>query len=189
MMVGFDEVVEGKAGNSSHLLGWFWSSLQSKSIKSVKFLCTGLIDAGTHICYILGCEQVVGNLTKDKDKDKDKTIAKKSPGRPKGSKNKVKASPEPVVENTTASFVAFKSLLERLIVTFATYLPTLNLKKVYLVTDDAYATSDYIALITANGFHFISKWKNNGNFYLPALPAQPQEGKKKVGRAAKYGKK
>lgn len=54
-----DETVESKAGNSTYGIEKFYSSILEKTIRSVSFLATVIIDIETEKSYFLACQQVM----------------------------------------------------------------------------------------------------------------------------------
>jgi hypothetical protein len=84
-----DEVVVSKAGKLTHGLGRFYSSLAQRPIPGLSFLVLSLVDVQQRRSYPLRIEQRLPARRAE-------TVApapKRGRGRPKGSKNHVKAAP------------------------------------------------------------------------------------------------
>jgi hypothetical protein len=85
-----DEVVVSKAGKKTHGVGRFYSGLAQRVIPSVSFLSLSLIDVQERRSYPLHIQQLLPGA---KDEESTTTVPKRPRGRPKGSKNHVKAAP------------------------------------------------------------------------------------------------
>jgi hypothetical protein len=80
-----------KAGQHTHGLGRFYSSLAGRPIPGLSFLAASLIDVEARRSYLLQVEQ---QLPSSKASPTDPSPVPKRPrGRPKGHKNHVKATP------------------------------------------------------------------------------------------------
>lgn len=78
-----DESTISKSGKKTYGLGYFYSGLQSRAIKSIQILTFSLVDVESRRAYPLFTKQL-----KQKRKTKTVKTKKRAVGRPKGSKNK-----------------------------------------------------------------------------------------------------
>jgi len=86
-----DDVVISKAGQHTHGVGRFYSSLAGRPIPGLSFLTVSLIDVTARRSYPL---QVAQHLPTGKATQRvTGATEKRRPGRPKGSKNHAKAAP------------------------------------------------------------------------------------------------
>ncbi|SFV63121.1 hypothetical protein MNB_SV-9-1076 [hydrothermal vent metagenome] len=81
-----DESTISKSGNSTHNLGYFYSGLQSRAIKSIQILSFALVDVDSRKSYPIFSKQLKQSKKKIVTKSKNKKV-----GRPQGSKNKNKS--------------------------------------------------------------------------------------------------
>ena len=147
-----------------HGLGYFYSGLQNRPIKGISFLSFSLVDVETRRAYPL--------FTKQLKKEKKKVVgakAKKSVGRPKGSKNK------------NSSNLRIKGLF-RIVGWYITIIkkvikvPTLQ----YFVYDGAFGNNAGIQTVRRSGLHLISKLKKNSNLYFKFEGKQKSRGRKRI---------
>lgn len=178
-----DEVVVTKSGKQTHGLDRFFSSLYKRPVQSLCFFNFSLINTKTRSAYPLLSKQVIrdevgGPKSSDKKAKKQKknvqSKKKKSPGRPKGSKNKNKAKPE------LSLYLRFiqdhlKALLTRI---------SRDLSIVYVVLDGAFGDNDATQMIRQCDTHLISKLKSNSALYFPYKGPYAGRGPKR-----KYGDK
>jgi putative transposase len=198
--LGFDETMEGKVGKSTHGIGYFYNSILQIAQRGIGFGACSLINTQTGVSYFMSLLQVVrtaeDKARTDAQKEKNKTQkkhakarkngepapAKKSSGRPLGSKNKPK-DVENVVE--TPSFRTFKALLTLTIAEIRTTMPTINLK--HIIGDNLYATLQYLNLAKSLGLFLVSKLKRNTVLCLPYEQVEIPGQAKKRGRKPTYG--
>lgn len=156
-----DEVVVSKAGKMTHGLGRFYSSLAQRPIPGLSFLALSLVDVQRRRSYPLRVEQRL-------PVKRVETIApapKRGRGRPKGSKNHVKAAPTLTPE---------LNLLGGMLRTLLTQIAPLSVK--YLVLDGFFGTSSTAWLVRDCGLHLISKLRHNAALYFPYTGAKPRRG-------------
>ena len=103
-----DEVVVSKAGKKTHGVGRFYSGLAQRVIPSVSFLSLSLIDVEERRSYPLHIQQLLPS-TKAKEYP---SLPKRKRGRPKGSKNYVKAKPvlSPLLETSRCTTLLYGSI-------------------------------------------------------------------------------
>jgi putative transposase len=168
-----DETVEGKAGKHTFGIGYFYSSVAQRAIKSVSFLAISIIDISSRSSYVLACQQIIAKPSLKKEKEqKAKAKDSKPKGRPKGSKNKSKESP------TSASYTTLKTLLSLLMSQLSVVLPDLSC--FHLVLDGFYGHEDYLLLALVNQVQIISKFKSNAHLILPFVGTQSGKGRPKT---------
>lgn len=168
-----DETVEGKAGKSTFGVGYFYSSIAQKVIKSVSFLAISIIDINERKSYLIGCQQIIAapKTTKEvtvKARNVENTRKK---GRPKGSKNKPKTEPVSVSYQTL-------SLLLTLVMSELKII--LNVIKCFhLALDGFYGHEAYLSLALKHKLKIISKFKTNAHLIFPYLGEQSGRGRPK----------
>ncbi len=97
-IIAGDEVVASKAGKETYGLDRFFSSIQQRVISGLSFFTFSLVNVQEEHSYPLQITQMVRSAEEkaarqtqaETKKAAKKTTAKRKPGRPKGSKNKVK---------------------------------------------------------------------------------------------------
>ncbi len=87
-IVAGDEVVFGKAGKETYGLGRFFSSIQNRSIAGLSFFTFSVMDVQERRSYPMQSVQMIKEKEEENQKKKVIQFEKRSPGRPKGSKNK-----------------------------------------------------------------------------------------------------
>jgi putative transposase len=160
-MLAGDEVVVSKAGKTTHGLGRFYSSLAQRPIPAVSFLALSLVDVSQRRSYPLRVEQRLPV----KAVEKVASAPKRGRGRPKGSKNHIKAAPILSPELTLLA-----SLLH------ATLDLILPLPVRHVVLDGFFGTYPATWLVRNTGLHLISKLRHNAALYLPYTGAKPRRG-------------
>lgn len=180
-LLAIDEVVEKKSGKATPKVGWFYSSIAGKAIKSICFHVVSLVEVGSRKSLVVNYEQreqkKASKSSKSKKKDKkgkNNNKVKGKVGRPKGSKNKTH-----VKEHTSLSLS-----FERLIIAALALLSTIGIIPACVVADGAYASKIYLLICMEQQIAFISKLRNNSALYLPYDGKQKQYGRKR-----KFGKK
>ena len=181
-IIAGDEVVASKAGKETYGLDRFFSSIQQRVIPGLSFFTFSLVNVREEHSYPLQITQIVRSdeeKAASKAKAEAKKVAKKitekrKPGRPKGSKNKVK---QEVTLNSELLRIqsALKSLLE-------TIDPILSLK--YVVLDGHFGNYPSAFMVRETKLHLISKMRSDAALY-PAFEGEYAG----TGRPAKYGKK
>jgi len=176
----FDETVEDKAGQQTHGVNWFFSSIAGKVIRSISSHVISIVDTKKEKSFVLTHEQTIKPIKKRKSKkavkpkSSKKRTKKKFPGRPKGSKNK---------QNVKSEGLLFKSF-ESLLTLVLPLLQAIGLSIGYVLGDGAYGNKTCCLIALENGLHLISKLNRNTGLYLPY--AGPYSGR---GRKRKYGEK
>jgi putative transposase len=170
-LLAADETVEGKAGTSTHGIGYFYSSIIQKAIKSVSFLATVIIDVEAEKSYFLACKQVI-QIKKEKIVVEVKKDEIKKKGRQKGSKNK------PKTESTAQSYQTLKAILLLIMRNLNTSLPHLNC--FHIVLDGFYGHEDYLLLALTHKLNIISKFKHNAHLIFKYDGPQSGRGRHKT---------
>lgn len=164
-----DDVVVSKSGKQTHGVGRFYSGLAQRVIPSISFLAISLIDVKARRSYPL---QIGQHQPKSRPKQvTDKPKRKR--GRPKGSKNYVKA--EPIL-------TAELSLLVRILSEILLRLGLLHLK--HIVLDGKFGNYPSTWAVRQTGLHIISKMRQDAAFYLPYKGPKPARGS-----TPRYGEK
>jgi hypothetical protein len=180
-IIAGDEVVVSKAGKGTYGLDRFFSGIQQRVIPGLSFFAFSLVNVREEHSYPLQITQVVksaeekaASKTKAEAKKAKKTTEKRKPGRPKGSKNKVK---QEIVLNP--ELLRIQSALKSLLETIGTIL---SLK--YVVLDGHFGNYPSAFMVRETKLHLISKMRSDAALY-PAFDGD-YPGK---GRPAKYGAK
>ena len=176
-IIAGDEVVVSKAGKETYGLDRFFSSIQQRVIPGLSFFAFSLVNVREGHSYPLQITQVVKSAEEKaarKVKKAKETTEKRKPGRPKGSKNKVK---QEIVLNPELLRIqtALKSLLE----TIGTIL---SLK--YVVLDGHFGNYPSAFMVRETKLHLISKMRSDAALY-PSFDGEYAG----IGRPAKYGRK
>jgi putative transposase len=156
-----DEVVVSKAGKETHGVGRFYSSLAQRPIPSVSFLALSLVDVEKRRAYPLLVEQRVPV----KRVEKSDPALKRGRGRPKGSKNHVKAAPA-----LSAELTHLGAMLR------ATVRRIAPLKVKHVVLDGFFGSYPATWLVREAGLHLVSKLRHNAALYLPYTGEKPRRG-------------
>ncbi len=195
-IIAGDEVVVGKAGKETHGLDRFFSGIQQRVIAGLSFFTFSLIDVQEEHSYPLQVTQTVKSAeekaaSKAKAKLKkvtpalptgccaaggarEKPAEKRKPGRPKGSKNKVKQE-----ITLSTELLRIQNALKSLLVTIGT---TLSLT--YIVMDGHFGNYPGALMVRQLNLHLISKMRSDAALYPAFVGAYPG-----AGRPAKYGTK
>jgi putative transposase len=180
LLVG-DESVVTKAGQETHGLDRFFSSLYGKPVPGLAFFALSLVSTQERQSYPLMVEQRVRSdaekaaaKAKSKQKKAKKKSAKRKAGRPKGSKNKDKSPIE-----LTAELVFIQTMIQQ-VLSLIKGLFALN----YLVLDGQFGHNNALYMTDQCGLHLISKLRYDAALYFPY--AGTYSGR---GRPCKYGKK
>jgi putative transposase len=116
-LLGGDEVIVTKAGTHTYGLDRFFSSLYGKPVPGLAFFTLSLISTQARRSFPVRVEQVIrsdaekaASKAKAAAKKAPSSLAKRRPGRPKGSKNKNKAT-----VTLTPELVRIKSMIDALL--------------------------------------------------------------------------
>lgn len=156
-----DEVVVSKAGKVTHGLGRFYSSLAQRPIPGLSFLALSLVDVRQRRSYPLLVEQRLPV----KRAEKVAPAPKRGRGRPKGSKNHVKAVP-----TLTPELNLLGGMLRTLLARIA------PLAVQHVVLDGFFGTSPAVWMVRDCGLHLISKLRQNAALYFPYTGSKPRRG-------------
>jgi hypothetical protein len=158
-----DAVVVSKAGKHTHGLGRFYSSLAGRAIPGLSFLAVSLIDVEARRSYPLQVEQHI--VPSKKASAEPLSTPKRPRGRPKGSKNHVKAAPTLSAELT---------LLERMLRAITARIAPLKVR--HVVLDGAFGTYPATFMVRHCDLQLISKLHHNAALYFPYAGAKPRRG-------------
>lgn len=163
LLVG-DEVVATKAGQHTHGLDRFFSSLYGKPVPGLAFFTLSLVSTQQRRAFPLRVEQVVRSDA-ETAASKAKAAAKKPkalgpqrrPGRPKGSKNnpKTDATFTPELGRIAGWLDALLHLLAGVV------------SLTYLVLDGHFGNHNALQMARQCGLHLISKLRCDAALYLP----------------------
>jgi len=176
-----DEVVATKAGKHTHGLDRFFASLYGKPVPGLAFFTLSLVSTQQRRAFPLCVEQVVrsaaekaASKAKADAKKQNPAIAKRRPGRPKGSQSKPKAdlTHTPEIGRITA-------MLDALLKLIAGVVPL-----TYLVLDGHFGNKHALAMARQSNLHLISKLRCAAALYFPYTG--PYAGR---GPRRKYGPK
>ena len=154
-----DEVVFGKAGKETFGLGRFFSSLQQRVIPGLSFFAFSVIDVNERQSYPIQVSQIVkpaGGKTKQ-DHKKPEKAAKRSKGRPKGSKNKKDEKP-----NLSSELLRIQPILQAFLAVLKA-----GLSISYLVMDGHFGNYPSAWMVRQTGLHFVSKLRWDAALYEP----------------------
>jgi DDE superfamily endonuclease len=165
-----DDVVVSKSGKQTHGVGRFYSGLAQRVIPSMSFLAISLIDVKARRSYPL---QIGQNQPKSRSKQQVSDKPKRKRGRPKGSKNHVKADPILTPE---------LSLLVHILSEILTRLGLLKLK--HIVLDGKFGNYPSTWAVRQTGLHIISKMRQDAALYFPYKGSKPARGS-----TSRYGEK
>ncbi len=158
-----DDGVISKAGQRTHGLGRFDSSLAGRPIPGLSFLAVSLIDVAARRSYPLQVEQ---HLPPSKGTPPPVPPASKRPrGRPKGSKNHAKAAP--MLTNELI-------LLERMLRAITMRIAPRRVR--HGVLDGYFGTYPATFMVRQGDLHLISKLHHNAALYFPYAGAKPRRG-------------
>ena len=164
-----DDVAVSKSGKQTHGVGRFYSGLAQRVIPSLSFLAISLIDVKARRSYPL-------QIGQHQPKSRPKQVIekpKRKRGRPKGSKNHVKAAPILTPE---------LNLLVRILSEILTRLGLLCLK--HIVLDGKFGNYPSTWAVRQTGLHIISKMRQDAALYFPYKGLKPARG-----ATPRYGEK
>jgi len=180
-IIAGDEVVVSKAGKETHGLDRFFSGIQQRVIPGLSFFTFSLVNVLEEHSYPLQVTQTVksaeekaASKARAEAKKVKKAAEKRKPGRPKGSKNKMK---QEVTLN--AELLRIQNALKSLLATIGTVLP---LK--YVVLDGHFGNYPGALMVKQLKLHLISKMRSDAALY-PAFEKEHQG----PGPKPKYGDK
>ena len=188
-ILAYDDTVEGKAGKETSKVGYFFSSIAGKAIKSVAFGVLGLVSVNEGSSVVVDFEQLEQDKKKalvNKAKKAAKAKAKeggsapsgRKAGRPKGSKNKDKIAD---AKEQSQSL----QVLERLLKNVMPVLASVGVVPSYLAADGAFGNLACMLTAQSQGLFLVSKLHCNSALYYP-----PKAGskKRKFGERVDFGK-
>ena len=172
VLIDGDECVVTKAGQKTHGLDRFFSSLYGKPVPGLSFFSLSLTSVQKRASYPVLMEQVI---KEEEEKPQAlKPVKKRGPGRPKGSKNKNRREVElnPYLKQIQEMLNTLLKLVGR------------QIKPIYCVMDGAFGNNNALQMVRQCGLHLISKLRYDAALWFP------YEGKqKKCGANKKYGTK
>ncbi len=157
-----DEVVISKAGKATHGCGWFYSSLAQRPINSLSFMVVSLIDVQEQRSYPLQVEQREPSVRAVQPVE---PAPKRHRGRPKGSKNHIKAVPQ-----LTSDLNLLQGMIRGIIARIA------PLRVQHLVLDGHFGNYPASWAVRETGLHIISKFRQDAALYLPYTGPKPPRG-------------
>jgi putative transposase len=176
-----DEVIVTKAGQHTHGLDRFFSSLYGKPVPGLAFFTLSLVSVQKRRSFPLRVEQVVLSDA-EKATRKAKAAAKKvkapsatrRPGRPKGRKNHPQAA-----ATLTPELSRITAMLDALLTLIAGMIPL-----TYLVLDGHFGNHNALQMARQCHLHLISKLRCDAALYFPYTGAYAGRGPRR-----KYGDK
>ena len=172
-IIAGDECTVSKSGYATHNIGYFYSGLQNRAIKSIQFLVFSAINPQERRSYPLFAEQLKQEKIQEKKSSQLNKQEKRKKGRPKGSSNSVKENVE-----LTGIFKVIHDHLKKLKKEME--LP----KNRYFVYDGMMGCNIGVVATNKAEFHLISKLKSNSALYFKFEGEQKSRGRKR-----KYGNK
>ena len=183
-----DETVVTKSGKHTHGLDRFFSSLCDRAVPGLAFFSMALIHVGHRKAYSLSNEQVIrtqeekeqAKQRKQKQKSaRQKQAGKTSPpkkprGRPKGSKNKIKAEAP-----LSAELLRIKAQAQKVMALLKT-----RMAVSYFVLDGHFGNHLACQMVRQLDLHLISKMRSDAALYL-----QPTALQKQTTPQRKYGER
>ena len=168
-----DECVVTKAGEKTHGLDYFFSSLMQKAVPGLSFFTLALVSTRQRRSYPVCVEQMI-RTAEEKAASKAKKQAKKAkpeglkrkPGRPKGSRNKNKAE------------VVLNPELQRIQKMLQSFLNTLQgaIHLTYLVLDGHFGNHPAFHMVRQCQLHLISKLRHDAALHFPYSGPSPKRG-------------
>jgi hypothetical protein len=168
-----DECVVTKAGQQTHGLDYFFSSLRQKAVPGLSFFTLALVSTRQRRSYPIGVEQMI-RTEEEKAASQAKKQAKKAkpahpqrkPGRPKGSRNKNKAEVvlNPELQRIQKMLQSFLNVIQG----------TLHLT--YLVLDGHFGNHPAFHMVRQCQLHLISKLRYDAALHFPYSGPSPKRG-------------
>jgi len=168
-----DECVVTKAGDQTHGLDYFFSSLMQKAVPGLSFFTLALISTKRRRSYPVQVEQMIrteaekaATQAKKQAKKAQKDAPKKKCGRPKGSRNKDKAT------------VGLNPELQRIQKMLQSFLSTIQgvLHLTYLILDGHFGNYPAFNMVRQCHLHLISKLRYDANLHFPYSGPSPKRG-------------
>lgn len=168
-----DECVITKAGEKTHGLDCFFSSLLKKTVPGLSFFALSLISVQQRRSYPVCIEQTVrtaeekaANQAKKQARKAKPEEPKRKPGRPKGSRNKDKAE------------VVLNPELQRIQKMLQAFLNTLQgmIHLTYLVLDGHFGNHPALHMVRQCRLHLISKLRSDAALFFPYSGPSPRRG-------------
>jgi len=160
ILLAGDATTVTKSGKKTFGLGRFFSSIYARAVPSIAFQTLSLIEVETRRSWPLLMEQIAPPPQKKERTSKHKPTlqkpSKRSPGRPKGSKNKNRRDVKLNDEMTQV-----KAMLTRLLALLGE-----TLTPIYFVYDGAFGNNAAVQMSRSVGLHLISKLRNNSALYF-----------------------
>ena len=166
-MLAGDEVVVSKAGQHTHGLDRFFSSIYGRAIPGMAFFALSLVSIQERHAYPLSVEQVVRSGAEKEAsqarragkqrKQKSAEQGQRQRGRPKGSKNKNKAA-----ISLPPELVRIGALVQDLLQRIAGVLAVRH-----LVLDGHFGNNNALVMVRTSGLHLVSKLRCDAKLYLP----------------------
>ena len=173
-----DEVVVTKAGQATHGLNRFFSSLYGKPVPGVSFFSLALVNVAQRRAYPLRIGQVLRREAESAPETSEtKPGAKRGRGRPPGSKNrnKVDVPLSPYLRFILTMLQAVKQLLGT------------TLCVTYVVLDGAFGNHAALQMVRRCDYHLVSKLAVNSALYFRSTtPYSGRGARKKYGDKVNY---
>jgi len=168
-----DECVVTKAGDQTHGLDYFFSSLMQKAVPGLSFFALALVSRKQRRSYPVQVEQMIrteaekaASQAKKQAKKAQKDAPKKKRGRPKGSRNKDKAVVElnPELQRIQKMLQSFLNTTQ----------DTLHLA--YLLLDGHFGNYPAFYMVRQCHLHLISKLRHDAALRFPYSGPSPKRG-------------
>ena len=168
-----DECVVTKAGDQTHGLDFFFSSLMQKAVPGLSFFTLALVSTKQRRSYPVQVEQMIRTATekaasqaKKQAKKVKKDAPKKKRGRPKGSRNKDKATVE-----LNPELQRIQKMLQSFLRTIQGTLPL-----TYLLLDGHFGNYPAFSMVRQCQLHLISKLRYDAALHFPYSGSSPKRG-------------
>ena len=173
-----DESIVSKSGPSTYGLWRFFSSVHSKTIPGLAFLCLSLVSVKERRSYPLVMEQVVRGtpalaqkgLPAEPRDASETPPPKRKRGRPKGSRNRNKTEVE-----LSDTLKQIQTMVKALLARIQGLIPLR-----YLVLDGYFGHNSALQMSKQCGLHLISKLRSNTALYLPPMPPYAGRGRPRI---------
>jgi IS4 transposase len=168
-----DECVVTKAGDQTHGLDCFFSSLMQKAVPGLSFFTLALVSTKQRRSYPVQVKQMIrteaekaASQAKKQAKKAEKDAPKKKRGRPKGSRNKDKAVVElnPELQRIQKMLQSFLSIIQG------------ALHLTYLLLDGHFGNYPAFHMVRQCHLHVISKLRYDANLHFPYSGPSPKRG-------------
>ncbi len=172
VLLAGDEVVTPKSGRNTHGLGRFFSSLYGKPVPGLCHLCLSLVPVSERVSHPMMTLPVKPPEKAPPAPAPPAPPQKRSRGRPKGSRNRVRREVE-----LTAQQSFLRDAIQSLLALVGT-----ELALAYFVYDGALGHNAGVQLTRQCGLHLISKLRHDSALHLPHDGPYPGRGPRR-----KYG--